>query len=76
MVVILVHFDDSVIVPVEPVSVPAPQVVMLVDAPHSALTADLDKATREYYQHSSSDADDENWGTGAARDSAVAWDQE
>jgi hypothetical protein len=77
VVVIRAHFDGSVIVPDEPVTLP-PQskVVVLVDSAGPPSGGDLEEATRQYYQGRSPDeVDDDGWGQGLASDSRRAWDQ-
>jgi hypothetical protein len=78
MVVIRAHFDGSVIVPDEPVSLPPQaQVVVLTDSFGASSIDELEKATREYYCGLSGDegaSDDDGWGEGLARDSHLAWE--
>lgn len=79
MVAIRAHFDGSVIVPDEPVSMrPQTQVVVLADLAGTASLEELENATREYYC-GLADADgalgDGGWGEGLAGDSHLAWEE-
>jgi hypothetical protein len=79
MVAIRAHFDGQVIIPDEPVNLPADaQVVVLVDADGASSPIDLDRATREYYlgQSAADRAEDAAWGDALARDSGRAWEHE
>jgi hypothetical protein len=78
MVFIRAHFDGTVIVPDEPVTLPPQtQVMILVDSDETASTSNLEKATREYYLGlASNESEDVAWGNGLAHDSSQAWDEE
>ncbi len=71
------HFDGSVIVPDEPITVPPQsQVVVLIDSAAGSAVARLESETRQYYESLEVDPEDEGWGVGVARDSQKAWDEE
>jgi hypothetical protein len=75
MVAIRAHFDGTVIVPDEPVPVlHQTDMVVLINSPDSAAVNLLEQATRQYYQASGDDTDDDEWGRGLAPDSQNAWE--
>lgn len=76
MTVIRAHFDGSVIVPDEPITLPPQSKVMiLLDSSTPATAAELETQTREYYQGESHDELDDAWGEGVARGNVQAWDE-
>ena len=74
------HFDGSVIVPDEPVSLaPQARVVVLVESAEAPSTGDLERATQEYYcglAGAEGAFDDDGWGEDVAHDSHKAWEEE
>ncbi len=80
MLAIRAHFDGSVIVPDEPVSLPPQaQVTVLVNSTESPSMDELERLTREYYQGQSQTRDEfdaDDWGRGVAHDLPYAWQEE
>jgi len=73
---ILAHFDGSVIIPDEPITLrPMDQVLILLDSASPAALAGLEAATRAYYQ-SQGETEAVEWGRGLAADSSCAWEEE
>lgn len=72
------HFDGSVVVPDEPLEAsPQTPVVVLFESANAESKANLEAATREYYEgQTSPDPDDDAWGEAVVRDLRNAWDEE
>lgn len=75
MTAIRVIFDGKAFVPQQPVSLPEQtEALVLVEQNDPAAQAQLDGATRAYYQ-GSADAEDQAWGDVMAADRR-AWDED
>jgi hypothetical protein len=76
MTAIRVIFDGKSFIPQQPVSLPAQsQGLVIVEQTDPAAQAQLDAATRAYYE-GGGDADDEAWAKATSPQSQRAWEED